>query len=307
MRHVKPLTAVRGAVARTAKALLAVGLGALAVAPPAAAGPGDDLSRLYSDFSSLKSEYEDLNSKVERFLAGSRKLREMDRDEITKLIIQICNLDIARNGDKEEEIARSLVEKVQSNVRSEYSTLESNGKDWQYKVSQLQDKLKSQARNTEPYTKIDEVKSDASKLSDQIGYYRELTGRTWDKIDADYKSLTNIKDGVMNGANNPRIRAAMDWGKAKHEYNQRICAEKELSLSSGRPDCVSFNKDSCAVWEFKPSTVGESAAKSQAERYLSDVQRYFKDDPRAKENCRKDSSGLPIFEARGVTYEACRP
>ena len=103
------------------------------------------------------------------------------------------------------------------------------------------------------------------------------------------------------------FRAAMDWGKAKHEYNQRICDEKEISLSSGRPDCVSFRKDACAVWEFKPSTVGESAARSQAERYLSDVKRYFKDDPRAKESCKKDSDGLPVFEAKGVTYEACKP
>lgn len=284
-----------------------VTLAVLLVAVPAAAGPNDDMARLNGDFHGLQKEYEGLNAGVETFLAGSRKLREMDRDEITRLIIQICNLDIERNDDEEERIAKSLVEKVQSNVRSEYGTLESSGKDWRYKISQFQDKLKGAARNTEPYTKIDEVKSDASKLLDQIRSQQDLAGRLWDKIVKDYDTLTNVKDGVMLGANNPRLRAAMDWGKAKHEYNQRICDEKEVVLSSGRPDCVSFRKDACAVWEFKPSTVGESAAKSQAERYVSDVQRYFKDDSRAKENCKKDSNGLPIFEAKGVTYEACKP
>ena len=292
---------------RTIVVIAAAVMMALTLSPMGNAGPGDDLARLYSDFSGLKSEYEDLNSKVERFLVGSRKLREMDKDEITKLIIQICNLDVERDGDEEDRIAKSLLEKIQSNVKGEYSTLESNGKDWQYRISQFQDKLKSQARYTEPYTKIAEVKSDATKLYDQITYYRELTGKMWDKIDADYKSLTNVRDGVIAGSNNPRIRAAMDWGKAKHEYNQRICHEKEVSLSSGRPDCISFHREACAVWEFKPSSVGESAARSQAERYLSDVQRYFKDDSRAKENCKKDSNGLPIFEAKGVTYEACKP
>jgi hypothetical protein len=284
-----------------------VTLTVLLVAVSAEAGPNDDMARLNGDFYALQKEYEGLDSGVDTFLAGSRKLREMDRDEITRLIIQICNLDIERNDDEEERIAKSLVEKVQSNVRSEYGTLESSGKDWRYKIAQFQDKLKGAARNTEPYTKIDEVKSDASKLLDQIRSQQDLAGRLWDKIVKDYDTLTNVKDGVMLGANNPRLRAAMDWGKAKHEYNQRICDEKEVVLSSGRPDCVSFRKDACAVWEFKPSTVGESAAKSQAERYVSDVQRYFKDDSRAKENCKKDSNGLPIFEAKGVTYEACKP
>jgi hypothetical protein len=281
-------------------------IGTIFIPSVASAEPRDALAALYGEFDSLKREYEDLNSKVDGFLAGSRKLREMDKDEITKLIIQVCNLDIERDGDEESRIANSLIEKVQSNVKSEYSNLESSGKDWQYKVSQFQDKLKTHARNTEPFTKVDEVKSDASKLYDQNKYYAELTGKLWDKIDADYKSLTNIKNGVMLGSNNPRLRAAMDWGKAKHEYNQRICDEKEVSLSSGRPDCVSFRKDACAVWEFKPSTVGESAAKSQAERYLSDVRRYFKDDSRAKQNCKYEND-LPVFEAKGLTYEACTP
>ena len=43
------------------------------------------------------------------------------------------------------------------------------------------------------------------------------------------------------------------------------------------------------------------------DRYLSDVQEKFKDDKRALENCKKDSNGKPIFEAKGVTYPACRP
>lgn len=134
-----------------------------------------------------------------------------------------------------------------------------------------------------------------------------FTDRVFNKVTADYQTLTNLKEGVMNGSSNPRIRAAMEYGKEKHIYNQRICEEKEVSLSSGRPDCISFQRDSCVVWEFKPDTYSESEAKSQAERYLRDVQDKFKDDPRALENCKKDSDGKPIFEARGVTYPACRP
>jgi hypothetical protein len=284
--------------------LMSVGLFLLSM--PAVAGPNDDVARLYSDFDGLQKEYESLKSGVDGFLAGSLKLREMDRDEITRLIIQICDLDIARNNDEEERIATSLVEKIQRQVGDAYSTLESSGKDWQYKVSQLQNSLNLAIRNTEPYTKVEEVKSDASKLMEEIRAQKELTGKLWDKIDADYKSLTNIKNGLMLGANNPRIRAAMDWGKAKHVYNQRMCEEKEFLLSSGKPDCVSFQKDACAVWEFKPSTVGESKARDQAQSYIPEVKQYFKDNPKAA-NCKKDSNGLPEFEAKGVTYPACTP
>lgn len=292
---------------RIAPTLVAAMIALALVSPIANAGPSDDLSRLSSDFSSLKSEYDNLNSKVDDHLSSSRKLREMDKDEITKLIIQICNLDVERNDDEEERIAKSLTDKAQSNVKRVYEDVKSAGENWQYKISQLQDKLKTNAYYTEPYTKIDEVKSDATRLYEQINSTRELVAKMYDKLDADLKTLKNVNEGVMNGANNPRVRAAMDWGKAKHEYNQRICAETEISLSSGRPDCVSFNRDACTVWEFKPDSIGESAAEEQAERYLSDVARYFKDDPRAKENCKKDSDGNPIFEARGQTYPACTP
>jgi hypothetical protein len=151
------------------------------------------------------------------------------------------------------------------------------------------------------------MKSDRSSLLDQIERSVSETDRLYTKLQEDYRSLSNVKEGVLNGANNPKIRAAMEYGKRKHIEMQSSysCDEKEVVVSSGRPDCVKFKKDDCLVIEFKPSSVGESAARTQAERYLKDVQRYFKDDKRAIENCKKDSSGLPIFAPDGRTYPAC--
>lgn len=273
----------------------------------ASAGPGDDMSRNWSDYNSLKRDYEDLSSKVDRYIERSRKLKAMDKEELEKLITQICRLDIEKRDDDADRLAKGLVDKVQDNVKREYASVDSEASELATKVMQLGSKLKSVRSNTEPYSRIDEVKSDAGKLISELEGMMQNSGRLFDKVDADMKSLYNIKEGVINGTNNPKIRAAIEYGKEKHEYNQRICAEKEITLSSGRPDCVSFNKDQCTVWEFKPDSIGESAAKAQAEGYLADVQRYFKDDPRAKENCKKDASGLPIFEAKGVTYPACKP
>lgn len=275
----------------------------------AAAGPVEDLSSRKSDWDRTKRRMEETSGKVDGYLEKSRKLRAMDKTELDALITQVCRLDIARNDDEADRLAKSIRDRTVDNVRREYDNLNSEanslgGND----VERVLNDAKSLRDNTKNLTSYPEVKDDTEKLlremSDAID---DFTNRVYGKFNADYQTLTNLKDGVMNGSNNPRIRAAMEYGKEKHIYNQRICEEKELTLSSGRPDCVSFQKDNCTVWEFKPDTYSESEAKSQAEKYLRDVQDKFKDDKRAIENCKKESDGRPKFEARGVTYPACRP
>lgn len=275
----------------------------------AVAAPVDDLNNRKNDWERMKRRMDDTSTNVERYLEKSRKLREMDKTEISALIDQICRLDIARNDDEADRLAKSMRDKVVSNVQREFDNLNSEAdRLFGNEVERVLNDSKGLRDNTKGLTSYPETKSDTETLlrtmSEQIDSF---TVRVYEKFSADYRTLSNLKQGVINGSNNPRIRAAMEYGKEKHIYNQRICEEKELSLSSGRPDCVSFQKDSCIVWEFKPNTYSESEAKSQAEKYLRDVQEKFKDDRRAIENCKKDSSGKPIFEARGVTYPACRP
>lgn len=128
-----------------------------------------------------------------------------------------------------------------------------------------------------------------------------------EKVQSDRRTLDRVKDGVMSGSNNPTIRARMEYGKEKHKSLQssRGCDERELVLSSGRPDCVKFEADYCKVIGFKPDTWSESAARDQASRYIDDVRRRFKDDDRAKK-CKRDPDGYPIFTPVGETYTACR-
>lgn len=273
------------------------------------AGPKDDLSNRKNEWDQVKRRMDDASRKVDAFLEKSKKLREMNNTELNALITQICKLDIARNDDEADRLAKSIRDKIVDNVRREYDSINSEGdRLGGGEVERAMNDAKSLRDNTKGLTSHAEVKDDTEKLlremSDSIDAF---TARVYEKFTADYKTLSNLKEGVMNGSNNPRIRASMEYGKEKHIYNQRICEEKELSLRSGRPDCVSFQKDACTVWEFKPDTLSESDAKSQAEKYLNDVQERFKDDKRALDNCKKDSSGKPVFEAKGVTYPACKP
>ena len=121
-------------------------------------------------------------------------------------------------------------------------------------------------------------------------------------VEADPAALRGLIDGWM-----AHIRARMEFGKEMHRKLQsdRGCHEKELTLSSGRPDCIRFDPGDCKVIEFKPDTYSTSDAKDQAERYLRDVRERFKTDDRAKQ-CQQNSDG-PIFKAVGETYAACRP
>jgi phage gp36-like protein len=274
-----------------------------------AAAPKDDLSNRKNDWDKIRQRMEETSRKVDSYLEKSRKLRAMDKSELDALITQICKLDIARNDDEAERLAKSIRDKTVENVRREYDSINSEAdRLGGGEVERVMNDAKSLRDNTKSLTSHAEIKDDTEKLLREMSEAIDgFTSRVFEKFTADYRTLTNLKAGVMNGSNNPKIRAAMEYGKEKHVYNQRICEEKELSLSSGRPDCVSFQKDNCTVWEFKPDTYSESDATSQAERYLRDVQEKFKDDRRALENCKKDSSGKPLFVAKGVTYPACRP
>lgn len=266
-----------------------------------------DLDSLKRDWESRKSDLDRLRSDVDKYLENSRALRGFDKEELEKLIRAMCGQDVERDDDEADRVNKDLRERAVDTVRRKWDDITRQWDGVEDRLERLLNDLKSLRDRVKSVAEEDAVKSDRANLLDQVIRGIEDTDRLYSKIQDDFRSLSNVKEGVMYGANNPKIRAAMEYGKRKHIDMQSGCHEKETVLSSGRPDCIYFYKDDCKVVEFKPTTVGDSAARSQAERYLSDVQRYFKDDKRAVENCKKDSSGLPIFSAEGKTYTACSP
>jgi hypothetical protein len=266
----------------------------------------DDLARRKSDWEATKNRMDEVSGKVKEYLEKSRSLRALDKADLDELITKICGTDIARDDDEGDRLAREMTDKMVDAVNREYEHISSDGEHLEDEAGRVLGDAKNLMHDTKDLAGNDDVKDEASQLLQEMNdVIDKFTNDTWSSLSADYKALDNIKDGVPKGTNNPKIRAAIEYGKEKHRYNQRICEEKEVVLSSGRPDCVSFQKDACAVWEFKPSTYSESEAAEVAKKYVSDVQEKFKDDPRAKENCKMDSDGRPIFEPKGVTYPAC--
>ena len=250
----------------------------------------DDLNRARGDHDTLKSKIDDLKDKGERYLDGSRALRSMDKDTLDKRVEQLCRLDIEPNDEEVDRLARDLRDKAIEQVRYAYDkTIDAGGRVIEL-IERLMNDVKALRQRAKDLRSQDAVKDDAGRLADDADRLVEIVDRLMEKVQGDMRTLDNVKAGVMNGSNNPTIRSRMEYGKEKHKRlrSYRSCDERELVLSSGRPD-----------------TWSESGARDQASRYVDDVRRKFKDDDRAKK-CKRDADGYPIFTPVGETYTACR-
>ncbi|MEQ8936226.1 MAG: hypothetical protein RIE56_10595, partial [Amphiplicatus sp.] len=276
---------------------------------PATADDSSDLSSLRNDRDRLSRQYDELAGKVSGFLSLSRELRSKDDEEMKMLIDGICRQDIEVSDDDADDIANSLVFDAVSEVSQSFGVMERDGDNLLDKLETLMNDLKSTRDRYGSLRNSSEVGSDASSALDAISRLIDDSSRRYDELQSDYKTLSNLKEGVMKGTNNPKIRAALEYGKQQHKDMQwRLgCDHSEVSVSGGRADCVKFDSSyGCVVIEIKPSTYDESKAMDQARRYIDGLKTMFKDDSKAQQYCKKDSSGNWEFTARVESYTACR-
>lgn len=266
-----------------------------------------DLDSAKRDYESLKSRTDELKDKMDRYLEQSRKLRSMDKEQLDSLVDKLCRLDIEPDDPEVESIVRDLTDRVVDNVRRTYDDASRAGSDMVGLVERHLDSVKTLRNRAKDLRSQDAIKDGASRLTDDAEKLVEVVDRLMEKLQSDFKTLDRVKNGVMSGANNPVIRAKMEYGKEKHRSLQssRSCDEREVVLSSGRPDCIKFESDDGKIIEFKPDTYSIGDAETQARKYLDDVRRKFKDDDRAKK-CKRDADGYPIFRPVGETYTTCK-
>lgn len=108
-----------------------------------------------------------------------------------------------------------------SNVFDDLGRLESEAKNARDRARKLEDQP--------------EVKSDAERLRQDIEKTQEAIAKLFERLASDRSTLDRVKEGVMTGANNPTIRARMEWGKQQHVAMQsnRQCDEKESGRLQG--------------------------------------------------------------------------
>jgi hypothetical protein len=286
---------------------LGAGLCVLVFAGVIYADARDDLSSARHDFEAIQSRTDAAKDHLSAYLEKSVRLRALDTDQLIDLINQICNLDIERDGDDAERLAKDMSDKAVERVRDGYDHAVDDGSHAFDELSGIESDAKSLRDRVHDLQDNNDVADDAAKLHDDLDKLVDKLDRMFDRLNADRRTLDNVKNGVMNGTNNPTIRARIEYGKEMHHRMQsdRGCDESETSLSSGRPDCIKFDQDDCKVIEFKPDTWTTDRAEAQARGYIDDVRDHFKDDDRAK-RCKQNADGA-IYRPVGETYAACRP
>jgi hypothetical protein len=199
----------------------------------------------------LKRDYNEWQRRV-------RKLREFtikDRDEIRETM--------CRTGgeyDMERRVGE-VADRWASQISSEYGS-----------ILGLGDRLRERARD--------------SRLAKFKGTREVLDG-----LRANFENLEKLKNYELRGANNPKIRTKIEYGKAKHrDLQSSLCSSghAELKISSSycsnaiRPgsnciaDCVVPSSSSCMVIEIKPnSDQAISDGNSQRAAYADGLRRWY--------------------------------
>jgi hypothetical protein len=285
----------------------------LAAGSTAAREAGNDIANVIRDLSNLEGSLQNLAARHEAHIRESRDLRGFDEEQLRILIEKLCGLDRLREGDEAYGIAKRLEEDAKSRVQPRYRNLSGAAEQLLRDADYLYDQFEAVADKVDDLDDSPDsgVKAKAIALIPRVQKGLDLTKKMMAEVTADMNSLANVNTGTRLGMNDATVRAKVEYGKAMHiQLQQRWqCRERdhgEMTLSSGRPDCVLFIEDACQVVEFKPDTYSISDAASQAARYIPDVQNKFKGTPEAAK-CSKDSSGMPVFRAVGNLYSACRP
>lgn len=222
-------------------------------------------------------DFNDLRGRIDTYLDEVNKIKRADETMLDQLITAICGSDIERDGDTADKLADSITAKAQRKLQPSIDYIVSRQRDLNAELG--------------PYLRGDSP-------------HRSMAGRYKGLLRTNEGTVESLKESVVQGANNPKIRAASRHGQEQHKrmggQSTYRCDKTEVVAGRGRADCVSIDKSvGCVVWEFKPSTYSQSKAMSQAKAYIPYINKQYKDNPDAAHCFPKG------FEAKVASYKAC--
>lgn len=81
----------------------------------------------------------------------------------------------------------------------------------------------------------------------------------------------------LRGSNHPVVAFMLDQGQRVHKDRQQECHASEVTLPSGRADCLMATGETCIVIELKPSSSrAVTRGTSQARAYRDDLNNELK-------------------------------
>jgi hypothetical protein len=215
------------------------------------------LETLRSYTGDTKNTVTQLKKDYNAWLREVRQLREFatkDRDELRAAICSSGEYEVERR-------VKEVADRWASQISSSYGTM----------LGQA-DRLKSRAQ--------------ADKLKKYKGPRAVLEG-----LEKNIATMEKMKNYELQGANNPKIRAKLEWGNKRHADLQSSigCAFKEVNIdycsnairpgSGCRADCLVISGSTCRVVEIKPdSSGGKSEGPSQVEAYMKGFIEWYKRD-----------------------------
>ena len=224
-------------------------------------------------------DFVELRKRINTYFKEVNKIKAADETMLDQLITAICGEDIERDGDAADKLADSITSKAQRKLKPSIDYIILRQREYMAAVR--------------PF-----MKAGAPQKGQAIRYKILL--------EKNEKIVDKLKQSVVHGGNNPKIRAASAWGIKQHKdmgKNSRYaCDAVEVVAGRGRADCVSIDKkkhNDCVVFEFKPSSHSHSKAMSQARAYIPYLNKKYRSKSNAAHCFPKG------FVAKVADYKAC--
>lgn len=99
---------------------------------------------------------------------------------------------------------------------------------------------------------------------------RRGAGRLREEVQKAMASAQGILDGELGGANDPQVRARIEFGRNEHKRIQNDrgkCTQDEVTFGSVRVDCIRVSGNVCYVVEIKPNN---DEARAKGRKQISD-------------------------------------
>ena len=219
-------------------------------------------------------------SKADEFKSRQQDLRKLDPEETRRVVTAICEAD----EEARKDAGRDASERVAREVNDKMSDLE--------RVRNDANKLLDDVIGDDS---LKDNRDDAKRLKEDVSV-------RWDSIERMSRSL--------RGANHPVVAYMLAQGSQAHADRQRDCDASEVTLDSGRADCVMATGETCTVIEFKPqNSRAVSNGVDQYRRYVRDLNEQLKkpdsDVIKRLIGKKSDFAKCKSFEGRVDCYRLC--
>lgn len=244
---------------------------------------GKDQAFIVASLGTLTGAGADSRKVMDDILKDWTAWKELRRELASKYVLSADKIRFAMcDGDEEQILSRveAVENSVQSSLKGPYESLD---KELDVLIE-----------------RIDKLEEDKALAAD---------ARKWRGVMRGAKTrLKVILDGggLLQGAQNAKVRARIQIGIDKHAQLQTGCTANEYQIPDGRIDCLNISDGHCEVIEIKPNNEkARSKGRGQLDGYKSTITRMHADGKLTTllERCVTDGQLNIVYEVE--TYEFC--